>query len=292
MEESVRFMGRERTLFKNGNNNFFETKIYYADSTVFNIFTYKFVEGNAAHALNEPNSIVISKTLAEKYFGKNTPAVGKTLKTVYDLYKVTGVIEDVPKNSHLLFDMLISLSTVLKGNQNGQNNWGNFNNFTYVLLKPGTNAEAFNKKLVPVYKKYVEPIFAQFNITMQYGVQPITAIHLHSNLEREPEELGNMSYIWIFSAVAFFMLLIACINYMNLTTARSARRAKEIGIRKVTGSTKKQLVLQFLTESLLTAFVAVLLSILLVILLLPVFNSISGKAFTIHTLLQPFNIIL
>ena len=97
-------------------------------------------------------------------------------------------------------------------------------------------------------------------------VQPITAIHLHSNLEREPEELGSMSYIWIFSAVAFFMLLIACINYMNLTTARSARRAKEIGIRKVTGSTKKQLVLQFLSESLLTAFVAVLLSILLVIL--------------------------
>jgi putative ABC transport system permease protein len=291
VEESVRFMGRERTLFKKGSNNFFETKIYYADSTVFNIFSYKFVEGNAADALNEPNSIVISKTLAEKYFG-NTPAVGKTLKTVYDVYKVTGVIEDVPKNSHLIFDMLISLSSVLKGNQNGQFDWGNFNNFTYVLLKPGTNAEAFNKKLLPVVKKYVDPIFAQFNIRMQYGVQPITAIHLHSDLEREPEELGNMSYIWIFSAVAFFMLLIACINYMNLTTARSARRAKEIGIRKVTGSTKKQLVLQFLIESLLTAFVAVLLSMLLVILLLHVFNSISGKAFTIHTLLQPFNIIL
>ena len=164
-------------------------------------------------------------------------------------------------------------------------NWGNFNNFTYVLLKPGTNAAAFNKKLVPMYDKYMAPIFAQFNVKMHYGVQPITAIHLHSNLEQEPEELGSMSYIWIFSAVAFFMLLIACINYMNLTTARSARRAKEIGIRKVTGSTKKQLVLQFLSESLLTAFVAVLLSVLLVLLLLPVFNSFSGKAFTLHTLL-------
>ena len=143
------FISRERTLFKNGENSFYETKVYYADSTVFNIFTYKFIEGNAAHALNEPNSIVISKTLAEKYFGKNTPAVGKTLKTVYDLYKVTGVIEDVPNNSHLRFDMLISGSTLLKGNQNdGLNNWGNFNNFTYVLLKPGTNVEAFNKKLV------------------------------------------------------------------------------------------------------------------------------------------------
>lgn len=109
VEESARFLNRERTLFKNGENSFYETKVYYADSTVFNIFTYKFIEGNAEHALIEPNSIVISKTLAEKYFGKNTQAVGKTLKTVYDLFKVTAVIEDVPTNSHLRFDMLISL---------------------------------------------------------------------------------------------------------------------------------------------------------------------------------------
>ncbi|MDP4265598.1 MAG: ABC transporter permease, partial [Bacteroidota bacterium] len=296
VEESARFMNRERTLFKNGEKNFYETKVYYADSNVFKIFTYKFVEGNSANALSEPNSIVISKTLADKYFGKNTSAVGKTLKTVYDLYKVTGVIEDVPKNSHLVFDMLISMSTFLKqqarNNPNNQDNWGSFYLFTYVLMKPGTHREAFEKKLLPMYDKYMAPIFSKYNITMKYGVQPITAIHLHSNLEREPEELGSMSYIWIFSAVAFFMLLIACINYMNLTTARSARRAKEIGIRKVAGSTKKQLVWQFLSESLLTAFVSVLLSLALVILLLPVFNSLSGKAFTMQTLLQPFNIIL
>ncbi len=292
VEESARLLNRERTLFKFGENSFYETKIYYADSTIFKIFTYKFVEGNAAHALNEPNSIVISKTLAEKYFGRNTSAVGKTLKTVYDLYKVTGVIEDVPQNSHLRFDMLISMSTILKGNQNGQDNWGSFNNFTYVLLKPGVNVDAFNKKLIPMYDKYMAPIFAKFNVKMQYKTQPITSIHLHSDLQGEPEELGSMSYIWIFSAVAFFMMLIACINYMNLTTARSARRAKEIGIRKVTGSSKKQLILQFLGESLLTAFIAVLISAVLVLLLLPFFNSISGKAFTMHTLMQPFNTLL
>ncbi len=291
VEESGRFMSRERTLFKNGENSFYETKVYYADSTVFDIFTYNFVEGNAAHALNEPNSIVISKSLADKYFGGKNPAIGKTLKTVYDVYKVTGVIEDVPKNSHLRFDMLISWSSIPQ-NQRGGENWGNFNNFTYVLLKPGTSATAFNKKLVPMYEKYMAPIFAQFNVKMHYGVQPITEIHLHSKLEQEPEELGSMSYIWIFSAVAFFMMLIASINYMNLTTARSARRAKEIGIRKVTGSTKKQLVLQFLSESVLTALVAVLLSLLLVIILLHAFNSISGKAFTLHTIFQPFNILL
>jgi putative ABC transport system permease protein len=288
VEEAVRFAPRERTLFKNGSNNFYETKIYYVDSNVFKIFTVNFVEGNY-NALNQPNSIVISRTLAEKYFGKKTQVVGKTLRTVYDLYKVTGVIEDIPKNSHIRFDMLISMSSL---KNRGGENWGNFNYYTYVLLKPGARADGLNKKLPQVYKKYVEPIFSQFNVKMHYDVQPITDIHLHSQLEREPEELGSMSYIWIFSAVAFFMLLIACINYMNLTTARSARRAKEIGIRKVTGSSKNQLVWQFLGESVLTAFVAVLLSFAFAVLLLPAFNSISGKAFTIQTLIQPFNLFL
>lgn len=289
VEEAVRFAPRERTLFKNGESNYYETKLYYVDSNVFKVFTVKFLEGNAAVALNQPNSIVISKSLAVKYFGRNTPALGKTLKTVYDLYKVTGVMEDVPQNSHLRYDMLISMSSL---KNNGGQNWGNFNYFTYVLLKPGARADGLSKKLEQVYHKNVEPLFSQFNIKMEYGVQPITEIHLHSKLEREPEELGSMSYIWIFSAVAFFMLLIACINYMNLTTARSARRAKEIGIRKVTGSSRRQLILQFLCESVLTAFIAVLLSIILVILLLPVFNALSGKAFTVQTLLQPFNLFL
>ena len=204
-------------------------------------------------------------------------------------------MEDVPKNSHIRFDMLISMSTLLRGNQGdryGQNNLGNFNNFTYVLLKPGTSVQALNKKLADVNKKFVEPIFNQFNIKMRYDLQEITSIHLHSKLQFEPEELGSMSYIWIFSSVAFFMLLIACINYMNLTTARSARRAKEIGIRKVTGSSKRQLVVQFLSESLLTSLVAVLLSVLLVWLLLSMFNSISGKTFTLNTLLQSSNVLL
>ncbi len=292
VDEMVRFVSRERTLFKNGDKNFFETKAYYADSTIFKIFTHKFLEGNAATALMAPFDIVITRNLAEKYFGKKESAIGKTLRTVYDVYKVTGVIENMPSNSHLRYDMLISISTILRNDPPGPQNWGNFNNFTYVLLKPGINANAFNKKLEGVYKKFVEPIFKQFNVTMRYDLQNITAIHLHSNLQYEPEELGSMSYIWIFSAVAFFMLLIACINYMNLTTARSARRAKEIGIRKVTGSTRNQLVAQFLSESVLTALISVILSIVLILLLLPVFNSLSGKRFTLQTLLEPFNLML
>jgi len=237
VEQQVRFMGRERTLFRNGTKEFYETKAYYVDSTIFKVFTHKFVEGNAATALNAPFNIVISKTLAKKYFG-NTSAVGKTLKSVYDTYNVTGVIEDVPQNSHIRYDMLISISTAIRNFPVGPESWGNFNYFTYVLLKPGTRAQAFNKKLDDVYKKYGEKLFQQFQVSMQYDLQPIRDIHLHSKLQLEPEELGNMSYIWIFSSVAFFMLLIACINYMNLTTARSARRAKEIGIRKVTGSSR------------------------------------------------------
>ncbi|HSN07774.1 MAG TPA: ABC transporter permease [Hanamia sp.] len=292
VEESARFMSKERTLFKNGENNFYETGVYYADSSVFKIFTYPFLQGDPATALTEPNSIVLTQSEADKYFGENKPAVGKTLRSVYDVYKVTGVIKDVPRNSHLHFDMLISWTSLPKNFNGGNDNWGNFNNFTYVLLKPGTSATAFNKKLVPMYEKYMAPLFAQFNVKMHYGVQPITEIHLHSKLQMEPEEVGSMSYIWIFSAVAFFMILIASINYMNLTTARSARRAKEIGIRKVLGSNRKRLVFQFLSESVLTALGAVLLSFLLVLLLLPAFNSLSGKQFSWRTLFQPFNLLL
>jgi len=292
VEEMVRFNSRERTLFKNGENSFYETKIFYVDSTIFSVFSYKFLQGNASTALKAPFDIVITRSLADKYFGKHEYAIGKTLKTVYDTYKVTGVIEDVPENSHIRFDMLIAMSTILKNMplQDGQQNWGNFSYYTYLLLKPGTNINAFNKKLDIVYKKFVEPFFKQFEVSMRYDVQNITSIHLHSNLQMEPEELGSMSYIWIFSSVAFFMLLIACINYMNLTTARSARRAKEIGIRKVTGSSKEQLISQFLSESLITAFIAVFLSVCLVIILLPLFNSLSGKEFTVATLFKPLNI--
>src|SRR4051812_17937512 len=292
VQEMARLFSRERTLFKNGENNFYETKVYYADSTVFKVFEHKFLQGNASTALDAPYDIVITKSIAEKYFGKHAQVIGKTLKTVYDTYRITGVIEDVPRNSHLRYDMLISFSTFLKNNQNGPPNWGNFFIYTYVLLKPGSNTFAFNKKLDDVYKKFVEPVFKPFNITMRYDIQNITDIHLHSGLQYEPEELGSMSYIWIFSAVAFFMLLIACINYMNLTTARSARRAKEIGVRKVAGSNRRQLVIQFLSESQFTALVAILLSVALVLLLLPVFNSLSGKTFTLVSLFTPFNLFV
>src|SRR4030095_5050705 len=199
--------------------------------------------------------------------------VGKSLEnTSGDVYKITAVIEDVQKTSHILFNVCISRSS-LPANYAG--NWGGFGFYTYVLLKPNTSAAAFEKKMLPMYDKYLASIFAQYNIKMRFGAQNIASIHLHSEMANEPEELGSVSYIYIFSAVAFFMLLIACINYMNLTTARSARRGKEIGIRKVTGSSRLQLISQFLIESTLTALFALALSLGMIALLLPTFNTLS-----------------
>ena len=285
VEEAVRFVGNGRTMYKTGELKLYEDKIFFADSNVFRVFTYPFIEGDIKTALIEPNSMVLTQSVAEKYFGKNKNFVGKTLQNDKgDIYKITGVVKDVPKNSHIIFNMLISRSSLPK---DFANSWGNFGFYTYVLLKPNTSAAGFQKKLLSMYDKYMAPIFAQYNIKIKLGVQPVTAIHLHSDMSNEPEELGSISYIYIFAAVALFMLLIACINYMNLTTARSARRAKEIGIRKVTGSTKTQLVAQFLIESTFTAFFALLLSIGLIALFLRTFNSISGTFISFGTLLEP-----
>src|SRR5258708_7171611 len=292
VEESTRFIGQGKMMFKNGDLRFYEEKVFFSDSTVFRIFTYPFIEGDPRTALVAPNSMVLTQSEAVKYFGKGGSIVGRSLQNDKgDVYKITGVVKDVPKNSHLIFNMLISANSLPKGNEG---NWGGFYLFTYVLLSPNTSAAVFEKKLLPMYDKYMTSIFAQYKIKIHYGVQPVKDIHLHSDMEGEPEELGSISYIYIFASVALFMLLIACINYMNLTTARSARRAKEIGIRKVTGSTKGQLVAQFLLESTLTALLALLLSLGLIALFLPTFNLLSGKFISFSSLLEPgtFGILL
>ena len=228
--------------------------------------------------------------MAHKYFGSVKNVIGKTLTNDNNqVFTVKAVIGDVPRNSHMRFNVLISESTLPK---DFSNNWGGFNFPTYVLLKPGVTEAAFESKLKVMYDEYMASIFAQYNIKIHYGLIRITDIHLHSDMVNEPEELGSMSYIYIFSAVVVFMLLIACINYMNLTTARSARRAKEIGIRKVTGSTKSQLIAQFLVESTLVTFIALILSIGLILAFLPSFNLISGKQISYTTLLTPGTLII
>lgn len=285
IEQAVRFVGFGRRLFKNGTVSLYEEKVFYSDSNLFKVFTYPWVEGDARTALVEPNSMVLTESVAKKYFGKSVGVLGKTLKDDQGkVFKITGVVRDVPENSHLLFNVLVSMSTLPKG---FANNWGGFGPYSYVLLRPNTNVAGLEKKMGSLWDKFMAPIFAPYGVKIHYGLQPITDIHLHSEMVNEPEQLGSMSYIYIFSAVALFMLLIACINYMNLTTARSARRAKEIGIRKVTGSSRWQLVAQFLVESALTALVAMVLSGLLFSVLLPFFNSLSGKSIALGNLMRP-----
>jgi putative ABC transport system permease protein len=274
VEESVRMTGGDKNLYQVGDKRLYVEKVYYTDSNVFKVFTYPFLEGDAKTALVAPHSMVLTESVAIEYFGKKTGVVGKSLRSEKgEVFNVTGVVEDVPKNSHLRFNILISQSTLGKDFDQG---WGGFNIFTYVLLRPNVDPVAFEKKLLPMYDKYMAPIFAKYNIKIHYMVMPVSRIHLRSDVDGEPEELGNMSYVYIFGSVALFMLLIACINYMNLATARSARRAKEIGIRKVAGSTKSQLIAQFLVESVLTALFALVLSIGCIALLLPMFNTLAG----------------
>jgi putative ABC transport system permease protein len=284
VQESVRLISAgSRNMYKKGDLRLYEDKVYYADSNLFRVFTFPFIEGDPHTALVAPNSMVLTESSAKRFFGTTTGVIGQSLDKGGDNFKITGIIKDVPSNSHIRFNMLLSASSLPKETDN----WANFNVFTYVLLRPDADPAAFAKKLEPLYDKYMARIFKPVNVTIHYMVHPISWIHLHSDLQFEPEDLGSISYVYIFLAVAFFMLIIACINYMNLTTARSARRAKEIGIRKVTGSTRPQLVAQFLLESMLTAVFALLLSIGLVAVLLPVFNTLAGKSIHFSTVLQP-----
>ncbi len=290
VEQAVRFVGRgDKTLFKKGDTQFFEEKVFFADSNLFDVFTYKFIAGDPKRALTAPNSLVLTQSVAEKYFQTTANVVGKSLQgRENETYTITAVIEDVPQNSHLRFNALMSVASLGK---NFGTSWGNFGFYTYVLLNKNVDVKAFEKKLLPMYDKYMASIFSPYNVKINYLAQAITDIHLKSDLNNEPEELGSMSYIYTFSAVALFMILIACINYMNLTTARSARRAKEIGVRKVSGSMQGHLIAQFLTESTVLTLVSLFLSLILIAALLPVFNDISGKTFTLSTILQPVTLL-
>jgi putative ABC transport system permease protein len=284
-------------LIKKGDVFINEERVAHADSTFFDVFTLPAISGNTNTALNEPNTVVITESSAKKYFS-TVDAVGKTIETNDNnktVYKVTAVIKDIPRNSHFNFDFIFSMDNVDYG-------WGNYlsHNFqTYILLKPGTDYKAFEQNFIQVIDKYILPQAKQFmqvssmdefrktGNKLEYSLMPLTDIHLRS--ERFPELGVNSSiqYVYIFSAVAIFILLLACVNFMNLSTARSANRAKEVGIRKVLGTEKKSLISQFLTESTLMVFIGLLLAIALVWLSVGYFNNISGKSLSIATLFQP-----
>jgi putative ABC transport system permease protein len=281
-------------LVKKGNEFINEARVTHADSTLFKVFTLPAIAGDPNTALNEPNTVVITESTAKKYF-QTVNAVGKTIETNDNnstLYKVTAVIKDIPRNSHYNFDFIFSMDNV----NYGWNNYLSHNFHTYLLLRPGADYRAFDKKFELYLEKYILPHatrvlkinsiaeFEKAGNKLEYSLIPLTKIHLYSNRSFELSAGGNIQYVYIFSAVALFILLIACINFMNLATARSANRAREVGIRKVLGTEKKQLITQFLSESTLMVFIGLALALVIATMVLPLFNQMSSKALKIETL--------
>ncbi len=283
VKNAVKFIGMSRNLYKVGEKYFNEDDFYMADSTVFDMFSYEFVAGDPNTALDNPFSIVLTEKTALKYFDSTNGALGLSLQNQQgEDFKITGIIKDIPLNSHFRFNALISRNTrpALQGS------WGNFGVTTYILLPEGYDVKKMDPVLKKIVKEKVNPIFESAGVKLQYELQPIASIHLHSKIADEAEAGGDISYIYIFAAVAAFMLIIACINYMNLATARSANRAKEVGLRKVMGSERKHLIFQFITESVLVVAIALAFSFVLIYLLLPAFNTLSNKSLPFSYILQ------
>ncbi len=300
VEEYVRLYASSGSkLIKKGDEFIEEGNVVHADSTLLRIFPFEVLAGDALGPLDGPGKVIVSETAAKKYFGDMDfqEVVGKTLETDDrdKFYTITAIIRDVPRNTHFDKDFFFSI-------QNVQYNWGSFlsNNFTtYVLLREDADPLEFNKNFPGFLEKYVIPQVQQFapiksmdefkaaGNKLEYFLFPVTKIHLYSNRVAELAANGNIQYVYIFSAVALFILLIACINFMNLSTARSANRAKEVGVRKVLGTERKNLIGQFLTESTLMAFFATAAGIGVASLLLPSFNDLSAKAFAVNELFKP-----
>ena len=277
--------GAPKTTYNN--TVFKDDRFVLVDPNFFSIFTLPMIEGNAKTALAQPGGIVITQETAKKYFGKEEP-IGKIIGINTDsnrVYKVTGVIKNIPSNSHFHFDMFGSM---LGWKDATSDTWMGGNFHTYLLLRPGTDIKKMEAGFPAMVEKYMGPqIQQEMGLSLKefitkgnslgFALQPLNDIHLNSNTSNEFEPGGNATYVYIFGGVAIFMLMVACINFINLSTAGASKRAKEVGIRKVAGSGKFQLISQFLSESILITFFALFIAFALVQFALPAFNNISGK---------------
>ena len=270
-----------RIVVKYGDKKFYENRAIFADPEIFEMFTYPFLRGDPATALSEPSNIILTEDMTYKYFGNENP-VGKTL-TIEGKYEgiVSGVIKNIPHNSHIQFDFLLPFKNIITFQILGTN-WGDFNFNTYVQLKSNTADDELNRKVTEVAKSHNCPQILYSN--REFGLQPIREVHLDADTEPSGievmSELGNKTNVYVFSLIAFFILCIACINFMNLSTARSANRRMEVGMRKVFGVNQFQLMLQFLGESTIMALIAFLIAMSFIGLLLPAFNDLTGKQLT------------
>ena len=267
------FQTGRKILVSRDENKFYEGNFYYADSTFFRIFSFNLIRGEADKVLVAPNSIVLTEKLARKYFNEVDP-IGKVLRINDNSnFTITGIVADVPSNSHFQFDALFSVSTVNGNPQFGLESWGAVSKSTYILLDKDVDYLAFQDKFKDFEERHMSNL-KQANVIFKLYLQPLTNIHLHSKLRGELGTNGDIKYIYIFSAIAIFILIIACINYMNLASARSFKRAKEVGMRKIHGAIKGQLIRQFLGESVLLSFIALIISVVIVKVSLPGFSDL------------------
>lgn len=283
-------------LLRYNDHKYYEENILLADSTIFDVFTHQILLGNLANSLTEPNSMVITEKIWLKYFDGHNPIGEILISGNGDQFKVTAVIEDLPDNSHLKFDALISTNTTTTEfstedfNTTRASRFWKIGAFTYVLLKENTQIEDIHDKFYFFYEKYMKELGDQYNLDYELMSTPLADTHFRGGLDGD-RPTGSKSYVYIFLAVAFFILLIAIINYMNMATARSSNRAKEIGIRKVLGAFRRQIIQQFISESLLLAIIAMIISLILVFLLLPEFNVVAGKKLDFSLLGSPVAIL-
>ncbi|MBN1210995.1 MAG: ABC transporter permease [candidate division Zixibacteria bacterium] len=284
---AVRLSRVPRTPVQYGDKVFYEEGILFADSSVFDIFSFPLVEGNPGNALAASYTAVLSEATARKYFGDEDP-LGKTI--IYNgssYYTVTGVVKDVPRNSHFTFDILCSYKTLVE-DQPWRSAWGNIGDFGYILLEKNADYRALENKLPALIDKHLGDALKQVGASLKLFVQPLTDIHLHSNMVGELGSNGNIVYVYLFSGIAVFILLIACVNFINLATARAASRAREVGMRKTFGAMRSKLIRQFVSESILFCFLAVILSLVLLELFLPLFNSIAGRELSVSFWRSPW----
>ena len=286
VQSVFRFTSPSPWLVSYKNKTFSENNIVFADSTAFEVFDWSIIAGDPKTALVRPNTIVLTKKLAEKYFGEENP-IGQTLiMDTEDPFEVTGVI-DIPTNSHFSFDAMISMTTFKSMRPEIFDNWGYVDFYTYFTVRPGANVDEFAAKV---------PDFLEKNFTASFNyyvrMEPLSEAYLHSEAGRQPGPVGSLNNIFIFTSVAIFILLIACINFMNLSTARSVERAKEVAIRKTIGSLKSALIFQFLVEAMLVSFLAALVAIGLVLIGHPYLELLSGKSLPIDWLFTLKNAVL
>jgi putative ABC transport system permease protein len=296
VQDATRIYQWYQVVVKNGEKIFTEEKVFYVDSNFFQFFSYELKEGDRATVLKEPNTVVLTEQMAEKYFGKENP-VGQLLTLGDDnkTFKVTGIAARAPSNSHFSYNILVSSESTpdLK-----RNVWLNNFMFTYLKIKPNTSIADVEPKFVPMVEKYVGPELEKFMGTSLkamkegggaygYYTTNVKDIHLHSTSQGDIQPGGNIMYVYFFGGIGLFIILIACINFMNLSTARSSGRAKEVGLRKTLGSLRGQMVAQFLAESMLYSLAAVVLALTSCYFLLPYFNTLAGKELGMDVFKQP-----